>query len=293
MADVKWIKVVTDLFDDEKMALIDRLPKHDAIIVIWIKLLCLAGKQNNGGVFVMNDQIPYTEEMLATVLRRPVGVVRQALEVFRQYGMIELADGAVTIVNWGKHQSLASIEKARETTRKRVRKYRERKRAERNGTGTVPCGDTGNAEVTLRNADRIRTEKEGETEQEKETETEQTKDGGCPFGKIRERYHALCPSFPKIRSVDGERRKAVSARWRQHKELAVFEELFRLAEASSFLKGENDRNWHADFDWLMKSANFNKVLEHKYDGRTERKSYTADRERYFSDPGAYEHFAPL
>lgn len=60
MADVKWIKIVTDLFDDEKILLIESLPSADSIIVIWFKLLCLAGKNNNSGVFVMNDKIPYT-----------------------------------------------------------------------------------------------------------------------------------------------------------------------------------------------------------------------------------------
>ena len=63
MADVKWIKIVTDIFDDEKILLIESLPEADSIIVIWFKLLCLSGKNNNRGVFIMNDIIPYTDEM--------------------------------------------------------------------------------------------------------------------------------------------------------------------------------------------------------------------------------------
>ena len=57
LADVKWIKIVTDIFDDEKMLLIESLPSADSIIVIWFKLLCLAGKNNNNGVFIMSDKI--------------------------------------------------------------------------------------------------------------------------------------------------------------------------------------------------------------------------------------------
>ena len=71
MADVKWIKILTDIFDDEKMLLIESMPEADSIIVIWFKLLCLAGKQNNSGVFMLNDKIAYTDEMLATIFRRP------------------------------------------------------------------------------------------------------------------------------------------------------------------------------------------------------------------------------
>ena len=47
MSDVKWIKITTGIFDDDKILLIESLPEADSIIVIWFKLLCLAGKQNN------------------------------------------------------------------------------------------------------------------------------------------------------------------------------------------------------------------------------------------------------
>ena len=117
MADVKWIKIVTDIFDDEKMLLIDGLPERDAIIVIWFKLLCLAGKQNNGGVFMLNDKIAYTDEMLATILRRPLNTVRLALKTFEQFGMVEIINDTITIPNWEKHQSLDSYEKKKERDR--------------------------------------------------------------------------------------------------------------------------------------------------------------------------------
>ncbi len=90
----------------------------------------------------------------------------------------------------------------------------------------------------------------------------------CPFSKIRDLYHEICVSYPKIKAIDGNRRKAVAARWRTYNSLGTFKELFQIAQASSFLKGQNDRNWVADFDWMMKPSNFSKILEHKYDNRT-------------------------
>jgi predicted phage replisome organizer len=124
MADVKWIKIVTDIFDDEKMLLIESLPSADSIIVIWFKLLCMAGKNNNNGVFMLNDKIPYTEEMLATIFRRDINTVRMALDTFEKFGMIEVVDGVVTIPNWGKHQSLDRIEQKNEYMRGYMRDYR-------------------------------------------------------------------------------------------------------------------------------------------------------------------------
>ena len=128
MADVKWIKICTDIFDDEKMLLIESMPEADAIIVIWFKLLCMAGKQNNSGVFMLNDKIAYTDEMLATVFRRPLNTVRLALKTFETYGMIEIVDNVFTIPNWEKHQSLDKLETAKEKNRQRVAAYRKRQK---------------------------------------------------------------------------------------------------------------------------------------------------------------------
>ena len=125
MATVKWIKIVTDIFDDEKMLLIESLPSADSIIVVWFKLLCLAGKNNNSGVFMLNERIAYTDEMLATIFRKDVNTVRFALKTFADFGMIEIIDNVITIPNWGKHQTLDAYEKRKE----RERIYQKEKRA--------------------------------------------------------------------------------------------------------------------------------------------------------------------
>ena len=116
MAEVKWIKITTDIFDDEKILLIESLPDSYAIITVWFKLLCLAGKQNNSGVFMMG-RIPYTDKMLATIFRMKETTVTMALNTFEQFGMVELVDGVITIPNWGKHQSLDAYEKRKERDR--------------------------------------------------------------------------------------------------------------------------------------------------------------------------------
>ena len=158
MADVKWIKITTDVFDDEKILLIESLPEADSIIVIWFKLLCLAGKQNNSGVFLMGDKIAYTDKMLATIFRRKESTVQLALQTFEQFGMIELIDGVITIPNWGKHQSLDQMENRKEFMRNYMREYRAKQKA-------LTCKDNSkpNSKPNVRQAD-----KEREEEREKE-----------------------------------------------------------------------------------------------------------------------------
>jgi predicted phage replisome organizer len=164
MADVKWIKITTDIFDDDKILLIESLPEADSIIVIWFKLLCLSGRQNNGGVFMMNNKIAYTDKMLATIFRRKEATIQLALKTFEQFGMIELIDGVITIPNWEKHQNLDTLEKIREQTRKRVSKHREKQKQ-------IASNVTVTQEVTQCNA----TEKKREEKKEKRIEGEEEK----------------------------------------------------------------------------------------------------------------------
>lgn len=128
MAEVKWIKITTDIFDDEKILLIESLPDAYAIITVWFKLLCLAGKQNNSGVFLMG-QMPYTDKMLATIFRMKESTVTMALQTFEQFGMVEIVDGVITIPNWGKHQSLDQLESKKEYMRNYMSEYRKKQKA--------------------------------------------------------------------------------------------------------------------------------------------------------------------
>ena len=128
MSEIKWIKITTDIFDDEKMCLIDALPDRDAIIVIWIKLITLAGKLNRKGVLAISKNIIYTDETLAQTFHRPLNTVRIALEVFEKFGMVEKIDGVIVLPNWEKHQNIDGMEKIKEQNRNRATRYRQKQK---------------------------------------------------------------------------------------------------------------------------------------------------------------------
>lgn len=162
MAEVKWIKLTTDIFDDEKILMIEALPSADTIIVIWFKLLAFAGKSNNNGVFMMSNRIPYTEEMLAAIFRRDSNTVKLALKTFEQFGMIEIVDNVITIPNWDKHQSLDAYEKKKE----RDRRLQSERRARQKALITKSSDNrltTGDCQMTV-----AVSEEEKEEEEEKE-----------------------------------------------------------------------------------------------------------------------------
>lgn len=124
--DIKWIKITTNMFDDEKIKIIESMPEADMILVIWVKLLTLAGRKNMNGYIFLTENIPYTDEMLSTLFNRPINTIRLALETFQNFSMIEFNDnGFIKITNWGKHQSIEGMEKIREQNRIRQARFRE------------------------------------------------------------------------------------------------------------------------------------------------------------------------
>lgn len=163
MADVKWIKITTDIFDDEKVLMIESMPSADSIIVIWFKLLTFAGKQNNDGVFLMSNRIAYTDEMLASIFRRDVNTIRLALKAFEQFGMIEIIDNVITIPNWNKHQTLDAYEKKKE----RDRLYQAERRASQRAL-VQKSSDKSSDVKAIASSDVVISEEEIEEDKERE-----------------------------------------------------------------------------------------------------------------------------
>lgn len=260
MSDIKWIKVVTDMFDNRKIKQIETLPEGDAIIVIWLKLLCLAGNVNEQGLVYFTKEIPYTEEMMSTEFHRPINTVRLALKTFEQFGMIEIINDIIMISNWEKYQNIEGLDKVREQTRLRVQKHRAKQKL-------LACNDsnvTGNVTVTKSNATEEELDKEIETDIDIEGENRNKESLSSSYRQVLELYSSICVSYPKLRSLSESRKKAIRARLSTYS-MADFETVFRKAEASDFMKGKNKRDWRANFDWMMKDANFGKILEGTYD----------------------------
>lgn len=159
MALVKWIKIATDVFENRKIRQMEILPEGDSIILIWFKLICLAGELNDRGEIYFTKEIAYTEEMLATQFNRPLNTVRIALRTFEQFGMIDRTQGGLRLVSWEKYQSTEKLEKLREQTKNRVAKHRQKKKLQ-------PC----NADVTPCNATEQELERDPDQEKKKELE---------------------------------------------------------------------------------------------------------------------------
>lgn len=166
-ADVFWIKLQTSTFDSETIMLLESMPEGDTILVIWFKMQILAGKCNAGGYLLLNGECPYSDEMLATVFRRPLNTVRLAISAFLRFKMVEIIEGAYFLPEWEKHQNVSGLDKIREQTRIRVARHRAKPN-----------------DVTLLVTQGNATETETEIEPEKQQQEIRLLLGNTPFFRI-------------------------------------------------------------------------------------------------------------
>jgi predicted phage replisome organizer len=168
MSDVKWIKLSTNMFEDEKIRLIEQMPEADTILIIWVKLLSQAGKTNASGYIYLSENIPYTDEMLATIFNRPISTVRLALDTFKQFGMIEIDDDSfISIKNWEKHQNIEGMERVKKLNAERNRRYRQRKKEQK-------ALENKNSDVSVTSRDGTEEEQEEEVDKERDKEQQHT-----------------------------------------------------------------------------------------------------------------------
>lgn len=266
-SEVKWIKITTDIFDDEKILLIESMPDAYAMIIVWFKLLCLAGKQNNSGVFMMG-KIAYTDRMLATIFRMKESTVTMALQVFEQFGMVEIIDGVITIPNWGKHQNLDQLESKKAYMRNYMKDYREKQKALTSGKPSCKT----NSKANVSSAD-----KEEDIEIDKDIDIKKKID----YQQIVDMYNNTCVSLSRVTVLSDRRKRAIKARLNTYT-VDQFAEVFKKAESSSFLKGESSK-WRATFDWLIEDGNFAKVLDGNYDDKAPVKKKGDSWERDWND----------
>lgn len=254
MSDIKWIKIVTDIFDDEKMLLIETLPEADSIIVIWFKLLCLAGKQNNSGVFTLNGKIPYTDKMLATIFRRKETIVNLALQTFENFGMIEIINNTITIPNWSKHQNFDKIEKRNEYMKQYMKDYREKQKLLTEGKEDCKVNSKLNNKLNV------------STLEEKRKEEKRKEKNRIEYNNIVEIYNQNCTNLSKVLKIT-EKRKNSIRKFLKEFTIDDFINICKLANENNFLIGNNDRNWKADLDFLLRPDKAIAILENKYSNK--------------------------
>ncbi|MFL2063270.1 phage replisome organizer N-terminal domain-containing protein [Latilactobacillus sakei] len=213
MAEIKWIKLTVNMFDDEKIRLIQAMPEADAIIVIWVRLLTLAGKTNNDGQIYVSQNMPYNEEMLATLFSKPINTVRLALNTLKSFEMIDVFQGGTILINnWEKHQNIEGMEKVRELNRVRKQKQRERLR----------LGNKSHATSRDSHATDIEEDIDIDKERDKESKTLSGNPDPIPYDEIISYLNQVTSkSFKNVET----HKKLIRARWHEKATLDDFKKV--------------------------------------------------------------------
>lgn len=304
MAEMQWIKLRIDMFDDEKIKIIQSMPEGDALLVVWIRLIALAGKCNANGLVLVEDEFPYTDEMLSVIFNKPLQTVKLALATFERFRMIESTTKGIYITNFDKHQNIEGMERIREQNRIRKQRQRERNKAllleelpSGSGAEPTPETDENNSvtdKVTIPSRDKSREVTQQREEEEKEKEyinissdedilsgpADETPDPVPDSGRIRIDYqhimtdfHDTCIDLPTIRAMSEARKKKIRTLFNEFEKLKIWpgvtnynriHRLFEMAQDSDFLSGRNGRWNGCSFDWLINKTNALKVLEGTY-----------------------------
>ena len=160
MAEVKWVKLTTDMFDNRKIRYLRTLPEGNSMVLIWVMLITMAGRCNAGGKIFLTENIPYTPKMLADELDFEENTVRLALEALARLNMIVTCpEGFFSIANWEEYQNADRLAELREYNRLAKQRSREKKKL---------LQDVNDLSLTGQPGHDTEEEKEKETEKEKE-----------------------------------------------------------------------------------------------------------------------------
>lgn len=88
----------------------------------------------------------------------------------------------------------------------------------------------------------------------------------CPSEKIIDLFNNTLPELGQVKIVSEQRKSTLRTRWREsekHRSVDFWQGYFEHIKQSDFLMGRV-KDWRADFDWLIKSSNFVKVIEGNY-----------------------------
>lgn len=128
MVQVQWLKVYTDIFDNEKMKKLLRNRNGDTYFRVLIQLLTLAAKSNQHGAILLGENIPMSKEDLAKVMHKTLNKLEKIIQDLYELDMIIIEKETICIKNWDMYQSADELEKLRESNRRRQQKYRDKQK---------------------------------------------------------------------------------------------------------------------------------------------------------------------
>ncbi len=206
MADNRCIKLRTTMFDDDKIKIIQSMPEGDSLIVIWIRMLILAGSSNAEGCLMVSDSLPYSEEMLATVFNKSLSIIRLAVKTFETFGMVKVENEGIYIQGFVENRNEKSQD-IREYNR--LKKAESRERAKQKYLGMSSSGkiDRENFVEDKSMTSQGYVKEESKTGQEKMSKTCQEEMSMTGQGQVNDQEKEKAKEKERTKEKEREREK--------------------------------------------------------------------------------------
>ena len=240
-----WLQLKEDFFDEDAIDWLEDQPNGEKYSLFYLKL-CLKSLRTNGILIrkVGTLLVPYDHTKLGELTKTDPDTVIVAMELLTKIGLVRMLENGelyiTQVENMIGSQSVGAFKKQQQIMRRE---------------NNLIAGGT-KVEKIPPNIDK---------DKEEDIEIE-NKSKNIDYKAIVDCYNDTCVSFSKVTALSESRRKTIKARLNTYS-IEDIKTVFEKAEASDFLKGKNDRNWRANFDWLMKDSNFAKVLDGNYDNK--------------------------
>lgn len=262
-----WIKLSRKLLQS-KYYLGEKFTKP----MCWIDLLLLAEWRRERSFYLRGIEVVVKRGQIAMALadlhkrwNLSINTVRARLREMVKDGRIAIKSSnvvtVITIINWEKYQGAESVNMAPELVPTQPPQSAPKVEAE-----PIAAVDNLSAKEQPMAISEPDVENHADTPPLPVAKPKKP-DVDCDF--VVRLYHDRCPSLPKVLKLSDKRKLKIRVRFEEMDyKYETLQQVFDKAEASGFMRGDNQRGWRADFDWIFANGtNWVKILEGRYDNK--------------------------
>lgn len=241
-----WLKLKEDFFQDDVISWIEEQDKGVYYINFYLKL-CLK-TINSEGILVrkVGDMlIPYDTKALSKITGTDVDTIIVAMELFKKTGLVEVLENGEIYLNQVKNMIGSETGWA-----EKKRLQRANKNANKDIKGDNVPALLGQCPIDI----------------DKDKDKDIDKDINNIYNQIRDKFNSTCKEMNSITRMTDKRKSHIKQRLQEFSLEEIFK-VIEIASKSDFLNGHNNKNWKANFDWIINPNNFVKILEGNYNNK--------------------------
>lgn len=272
-----WLKLKENFFTDKTIKKLRKIAGGDTYTIIYLKLL-LKATETDGKLYFDGVEDTFADEIALDIDEDSENVKVTLMYLIKNRLLVEISDYEMELTRI--NEMIGSETNKAELMRKKRARDKQLHEQEVTMLPDVTKKVTMLPDVT-KTLPYIEIEKEIDIEIEKEIEKKKrekkktmdskespSSSSSKQVDEFISLYHDVCKSLPKVRILTDKRKKAIKTLLSKIS-LEEIKEAFEIIEKTPFLKGDNDRGWKPNIDFLVRHDNIVKILEGFYDSSSE------------------------